>query len=110
MSLLLDETGRIDEPSEARHYSEVLTEVAASKQPIIVRRGGEDLAAVVPLEHLELLMIFSGRCLKARKTICCVNYCFLGKQRKWPLKSTGIGLRKQAHHPKSGLTATSRNP
>ncbi len=56
MSLLLDEPGRIDEPSEVLRYSEVLTQVAASKQPIIVCRGGEDLAAVVPLEHLELMI------------------------------------------------------
>jgi prevent-host-death family protein len=33
----------------------VLTRVAADRRPVIVRRNGTDLAAVVPLEHLELL-------------------------------------------------------
>ncbi len=55
MSLLLDEPRRIDEPGESPRFSEALTEVASSGQPIIVRRAGEDLAAVIPLEHLELL-------------------------------------------------------
>jgi hypothetical protein len=56
MSLLLDETGRIDEPSEVCLYSDLLTQVAANNKPIIVRRGGEDLAAIISLEHLELLL------------------------------------------------------
>ena len=34
---------------------EVLSQVAASGEPIILRRAGEDLAAVIPLEHLEFL-------------------------------------------------------
>jgi prevent-host-death family protein len=47
--------GHVDEPSEAPEFSDVLSRVAAEHRPVIVRRNGEDLAAVVPLEHLELL-------------------------------------------------------
>src|ERR1041385_856710 len=52
---LLTEPGRVDEPREAQEYSDVLTQVVAEGKPVIVRRNGEDLAAVIPLEHLELL-------------------------------------------------------
>jgi len=52
---LLDEPGRIDEPGAAQGYSAVLTQVATDGRAVIVRRNGEDLAAVIPLEHLELL-------------------------------------------------------
>ena len=50
---LLEEPSRVDEPKAAREYAEVLSQVAAAGRPVIVRRNGEDLAAVVPLEHLE---------------------------------------------------------
>jgi PHD/YefM family antitoxin component YafN of YafNO toxin-antitoxin module len=52
---LLDEPGRVDEPRAAEGYSNVLTQVAADRRPVIVRRNGEDLAAVIPLEYLELV-------------------------------------------------------
>jgi PHD/YefM family antitoxin component YafN of YafNO toxin-antitoxin module len=52
---LFEEPGRVDEPGAAQGYSAVFTQVAAERRPVIVRRNGEDLAAVVPLEHLELL-------------------------------------------------------
>jgi len=52
---LLVEPGRVDEPCAASEYSEVLTLVAAEHRPVIVRRNGEDLAAVIPLEYLELV-------------------------------------------------------
>jgi hypothetical protein len=52
---LLEEPGRVDEPQAAQGYSQVLTQVAAERRPVIVRRNGEDLAAVIPLEHLELV-------------------------------------------------------
>jgi prevent-host-death family protein len=55
VSDVLEEPGRIDEPQEVRQYSEVLTQVATEGRAVIVRRNGEDLAAVVPLEQLELL-------------------------------------------------------
>lgn len=46
---------RVDEPQHAPEYADVLSRVATKHQPVIVRRGGVDFAAVVPLEHLELL-------------------------------------------------------
>lgn len=59
-SLLIEPT-RVDEPRAAQEYFEVLSQVAFGRKPVIVRRNGEDLAAVVPLEHLELLQEFLGR-------------------------------------------------
>ena len=52
---LLEEPGRVDEPQAAQEYAAVLTQVVAAGRPVIVRRNGEDLAAIVPLEHLELV-------------------------------------------------------
>jgi hypothetical protein len=52
---LLHEPGHVDEPRRVEGYSAVLTKVAAERRPVIVRRDGADLAAVIPLEHLELL-------------------------------------------------------
>jgi PHD/YefM family antitoxin component YafN of YafNO toxin-antitoxin module len=52
---LLTEPGRVDEPQGAQEYSDVLSQVSAEGKPVIVRRNGEDLAAVIPLEFLELL-------------------------------------------------------
>jgi hypothetical protein len=52
---LLAEPGRVDEPREAHEYSDVFSQVAAQGRPVIVRRNGEDLAAVIPLEHWELV-------------------------------------------------------
>ena len=47
--------GHVDEPQAAQGYAEVLSRVAADRKPVIVRRGGADLAAVIPLEYLELV-------------------------------------------------------
>ncbi len=52
---LLEEPGRVNEPEVAQEYSDVLTRVATEHRPLIVRRNGEDLAAVIPLEHLEMV-------------------------------------------------------
>jgi PHD/YefM family antitoxin component YafN of YafNO toxin-antitoxin module len=52
---VLEEPGRVDEPQGAQEYAAMLTRVVAAGRPLIVRRNGEDLAAVIPLEHLELL-------------------------------------------------------
>ena len=52
---LSGEPGRIEEPQLVGEYAAVLSQVASAKRPIIVRRNGQDLAAVVPLEHLELI-------------------------------------------------------
>ena len=52
---LIAEPSRVDEPQAAEQYADVLSQVACEHRPVIVRRNGEDLAAVVPLEHLELM-------------------------------------------------------
>lgn len=52
---MVPEPTHVDEPQLAQGYADVLSEVAASRQPIIVRRAGEDLAAVIPLEYLDLM-------------------------------------------------------
>jgi hypothetical protein len=51
----LSEPSHIDEPWVAREYADVLTQVASERRPVIVRRNGVDLAAVIPLEYLALL-------------------------------------------------------
>lgn len=61
MSLPLLTPGRVDEPEAAQEYAEVLSRVAADRKPVIVRRDGSDLAAVVPLEYLELLQDIVAR-------------------------------------------------
>jgi hypothetical protein len=45
---LLEEPGRVDEPQAAQEYADVLSQVVAAGRPVIVRRNGEDLAAVIP--------------------------------------------------------------
>src|SRR3954453_23926759 len=55
MPSLLEEPDRVEEPRAAQEYADVLTQVVAAGHPVIVRRNGEDLAAVVPLQHLELV-------------------------------------------------------
>jgi prevent-host-death family protein len=45
----------LDEPTEVAAYSEVIRQVASNHRPVIVRRNGEAFAAVIPLEHWELL-------------------------------------------------------
>jgi prevent-host-death family protein len=51
----LVEPSHVDEPRAVEDYAAVLSGVATDHRPVIVRRNGEDLAAVIPLEHLELL-------------------------------------------------------
>ena len=52
---LLEEPGRVDEPQAAQDFSAALAQAAMQLRTMIVRRNGEGQAAVVPLEHLELL-------------------------------------------------------
>jgi hypothetical protein len=54
MSSVPTPPNRVDEPKRSKDYADVLTRVAAEHTPVIVQRDGEDLAAVVPLEFLEL--------------------------------------------------------
>ncbi len=52
---LWTEPTRIDEPQDLQDYSDVLSHVATDRRPVIVRRNGEDLAAVIPVEQFALL-------------------------------------------------------
>ncbi len=61
MSLSVLPPDHVDEPQAAPEYAEVLSRVAAERKPVIVRRGGADLAAVVPLHYLELLQDMLAR-------------------------------------------------
>ncbi len=54
LQTILSEPSRVDEPQAVKDFSDVLSRVASELRPVIVRRNGEDLAAVIPLEHLEL--------------------------------------------------------
>lgn len=55
LQTLLTEPGRVDEPQFAQAYHDVLSQVVADGRPVIVRRDGADLAAVVTLEQLEVV-------------------------------------------------------
>jgi hypothetical protein len=61
MSVHLQEPSHVDEPEHGKEYAEVLSRVAAEGQPVIVRRDGMDLAAVIPLEYLEILLDVMAR-------------------------------------------------
>jgi hypothetical protein len=56
MTMHLQEPSRLDEPQQAQEYADVLSRVAADHQAVILRRGGTDLAAIIPLEYLEVLL------------------------------------------------------
>jgi PHD/YefM family antitoxin component YafN of YafNO toxin-antitoxin module len=52
---LLSEPDRIEEPRKAQEYWDMLSRVASTHQPVIICRGGADVAAVIAVEHLALL-------------------------------------------------------
>ena len=45
----------VDEPQEVQDYRGLVSRVAATQHPVIVRRSGADVAAVIPVEYLKLL-------------------------------------------------------
>ena len=47
--------GHVEEAEFARAFADVLSRVASDHRPVIVRRDGADLAAIIPMEQLELL-------------------------------------------------------
>lgn len=61
VSASVPEPLHVDEPQVAAGYAAVLSQVAALGQPVIVRREGNDLAAVISLEHLELMQDLIAR-------------------------------------------------
>jgi PHD/YefM family antitoxin component YafN of YafNO toxin-antitoxin module len=56
MNVLLQQPEKVDEPAEAQGYADVISRVANEGQPVIVRREGNDVAAIVPLAYLEELL------------------------------------------------------
>jgi len=52
---LVTEPDRVDEPRAAQDYSDVLGRVASERRPVILRRNGKDLAAVIPIDYLPAL-------------------------------------------------------
>lgn len=55
MSISLPEPSYVDEPREAKEYAELVTRVSTEHRAVVVRRNGEDVAAIVPLDCLESL-------------------------------------------------------
>jgi len=52
---LLGESDHVDEARQVQDYWGLVSRVAATRRPVIVRRGGADVVAVIPVEHQELL-------------------------------------------------------
>lgn len=55
------EPSRVEEPRAAEDYAAVLSQVSLDGTPVIVRRDGKDLAAIVHPEDLELVRQCLGR-------------------------------------------------
>ena len=55
---LLSALDHVDEPQQVQDYWGLVSRVAATQHPVIVRRGGIEVAAVIPVEHLEWLWEF----------------------------------------------------
>ena len=51
----LSEPDYVDEPQKVQDYRGLVSQVAATQHPVIVRRGEADVAAVIPVAYLELL-------------------------------------------------------
>jgi hypothetical protein len=49
------DAGRVNEPQAVNDYAAMFSRVAEAHEPIIVCRNGQELAAVVPMEHLKLI-------------------------------------------------------
>jgi len=55
---LLSEPDYVDEPQQVQEYWGLVSRVAATQHPVIVRRGEAAVAAVIPVAYLELLREF----------------------------------------------------
>lgn len=58
---LLTELVRVEEPRAIEQVAEVLRRVASDRRPIVLRSNGQDLAAVISMDHLELLQEILAR-------------------------------------------------
>ena len=56
MSQQAREPNRVDEPQDAKAYADVMSRVVAEHKAVVVRRGGNDLAAIIPMDYLEFLL------------------------------------------------------
>lgn len=73
----------INESQLAAGYAEVLNQVASQQQPIIVRRNGENLAALVSIEHLELIRDSLAR-QEAERLAAALDWKLIVAQHKPP--------------------------
>lgn len=55
MTTKLQEPSRVNEPQQATGYAEMISKVAAEGKALVVCRDGAEIAAIVPMEFLELL-------------------------------------------------------
>ena len=67
-TLLSEPADHVDEPRQVQDYRGLMSRIAATRRPVIVRRGGADVAAVIPVEHLELLLELLARQEAERRT------------------------------------------
>jgi PHD/YefM family antitoxin component YafN of YafNO toxin-antitoxin module len=54
MTIQLQEPSHLEEPRNVQEYADVITRVATDRKVVVVCRDGADVAAIVPLEYLEL--------------------------------------------------------
>ena len=80
---LLTELSRVHEPEAAQDYANMLSQVVADGKPLIIRRNGEDLAAVIPLEYLELLREVLER-EEVEKQAAHIDWAFVPKPLRPP--------------------------
>ena len=52
---LFHEPDHLEEPQKVQEYWDLVSRVASTHHPVIVRRGGANVVAVIAVEHLELL-------------------------------------------------------
>jgi PHD/YefM family antitoxin component YafN of YafNO toxin-antitoxin module len=74
----LHEPKHVDEPSGNQGYADIVTHVAADRQPVVVRRGGSDVAVIIPMELLEMLQDVIAR-EEAERISRTVNWKGLAK-------------------------------
>ena len=52
---LFSEPDRIEEPQKVQEYLDLVSRVASTHHPVIIRRSGADIVAMIAVKHLELL-------------------------------------------------------
>jgi len=54
-SVAMNAPRHLDESLLAAGYADVLSQVVADQRPVVVQRDGIDIAAVIPVEYLEVI-------------------------------------------------------